>query len=123
MTCPMLLLKKIKLPFKKFFIGSKKMQIFDHANKNSALIFFTTGLISQSGKDFINPDQCYEVGKVIQSSRDGCSFTDKFDLKAKVKNLSYLRKSVRINNEAVILDSLTLFHRLILVAERESIIN
>ena len=43
---------------------------------------------------------------------------NKFDLKTKIENLAFLKKPMKINNQSVVVDSLNLFHRLILVAER-----
>ena len=85
------------------------------------LMSFSTGLFSKEGESSgeVNPDCALEVGTEIQQSLDGGCFTDKMSTKIKVKNLSYLRKSVKVSEATVVVDSLKLFNRLIAIADRE----
>ena len=68
--------------------------------------------IEFSGVDFM------EVGKQIQMTLDDGNFTQKISIKDKVKNLSTLRKKVKVKDTMVLINNLVLFNRLSLLAER-----
>ena len=52
----------------------------------------------------------------LQKELDGLTFIDK---KGKVQNLSLLKNTIKLNDKRVFVDSIKLFHRLILVSDRE----
>ena len=55
------------------------------------LVSNTTGLISQTGKDEINPEKYIAVGHILQKEIDGMTLVDKIRLKDVVLNLSQLK--------------------------------
>ena len=82
------------------------------------LISFNTNLISSKGKDDVNCEDFWNVGEDIQKTLDGGNFTQKISIKAKVKNLSTLRKKVKVGDTMVYIDNLVMFNRLSLLTER-----
>ena len=56
---------------------------FDESDDKTNLISYSTGLISEKGKDDINPNECFTVGTALQQELDGMSFVDKFRAKGK----------------------------------------
>lgn len=93
---------------------------FTESEDKTKLISFSTGLISQPGNDEVNPEECLAVGAVLQRELDGLTFIDKISIKGKAKNLTQLRKQVKVNNKSVAVDPLKCFNRLVLVADRET---
>ena len=83
---------------------------------SDVLLSFSTGLIGKADTNEVNPEKSETVGSTIQASLDGLSFVDKISIKMKVKNLSSLKKPVKVNNKNIIIDSLKLFNRLILIS-------
>ena len=51
---------------------------------------------------------------------DGKSFIDKFRVRGKVRNLTLLKRTVRVNEKDIVIDSLTIFNLLVFASERES---
>ena len=49
-------------------------------------------------------------------------FIDKISIKGKAKNLTQLRKQVKVNDKSVAVDPLKCFNRLVLVVDRETTI-
>ena len=93
----------------------------DSDDKNK-LISYTTGLISHKEKDDVNPEQCLSVGLALQKELDGLTLVDKMRVKGEVTNLCQLKKTVKLNDRKVVIDSMKLFNRLILIADRETTI-
>ena len=104
--------------FKKALVWFKDNADFGESDSQMILISYSTGLISSKEEDEINPDEFESVSQKIQTGLDKHNFTDKISLKSKVKNLSFIKKTVTVNNRKVV-DPQKLFLRLILVSERE----
>ena len=62
------------------------------------------------------------IGINLQKVLDGITFIDKFRTKGKVQSLFILKRTIKLNNERVIADSMKLFHRLFLVSFLETTI-
>ena len=77
-----------------------------------------TGLISQ--KDNVNAEYFFSVVTALQKELGGKSFIDNFRVKGKVGNLTLLKRTVRVNEKDIVIDSLTIFNRLVFTSERES---
>ena len=54
----------------------------------------------------MNPEECLAVRAVLQHELDGLTFTDKISIKGKAKNLTQLRKQVKVNNKSVAIKAL-----------------
>ena len=67
----------------------------------------------------MNPDSANKVGVSMQVVLDGMSFVTPMETKKKVKNLSCLRKPVKVSDTSIVIDSFKLFNRLILITERK----
>ena len=81
------------------------------------LISFSTGLYCNDGT--INPDKAKDIGMVLQKSLDNENYSTKFQTKQRIKPLSHLKKTVRVNGTDVNFDPNTLFNRLLIISERE----
>ena len=81
------------------------------------MLSYSTGLISQKDKDNVNPEDFISVGTALQKELDGKSFIDKFRVKGKVGNLTLLKRTVRVNEKDIVIDSLTIF---VFAIERKS---
>ena len=79
---------------------------------------FSTGSTS-TGDDSVNAERAAEVGMEMQIKLDGQSVTSTMDVKSKIKALSLLRKILMVNEKKIDLDSLKLFNRLIILAQRD----
>ena len=93
---------------------------FTDSDDKSKLISYSTGLISKTGDDEVNPEDCLNIGISLHEKLDGLTFNDKFSIKGKVNNLSYLKKTIKVNDRKVFVDSLKLFNRLVLISDRET---
>ena len=82
------------------------------------LVSFNTGLLSRES-DKINPEKAEDIGRDIQMKHDGLDYTATMQTKNKVKPLSHLKKSVKVTDKAVYIDSMKLFTRLMVIGERE----
>ena len=82
------------------------------------LVSFSTGFTS-TGDDPVNAERAAEVGREMQKKLDGQSATSTMEVKSKVQALSSLRKIPKINEKRIQLDSLKLFNRLIIFAQRD----
>ena len=109
-----------RLPRSKLLCWSKNSADFDESEDNTKMLSYSTGLISQKEKDNVNPEDCISVGTALQKELDGKSFIDKFRVKGKVGNLTLLKRTVRVNEKDIVIDSLTIFNRLVFASERES---
>ena len=74
---------------------------------------------SQAQKVTVNAERAAEVGMEMQIKLDGQSVTSSMDVKLKVKALSSLRKIPTVNEKMIDLDSVKLFNRVIIFAQRE----
>ena len=76
------------------------------------LLSFSTGLFSvgEGSVDKINCDKVKSDGIMMQEKLDGRIFTEVMKIKAKVKNLSFLRKPVKVTGKTVTIESLKLFN-------------
>ena len=91
---------------------------FDNNRDKELLVSFSTGFTSTEG-DSVNAERAAEVGMEMQIKLDGQSVTSSMDVKSKVKALSSLRKIPTVNEKKIHLDSVKLFNRLIIFAQRE----
>ena len=91
---------------------------FDESEDKIKMLSFLTGLISQKGKDNVNAEDCFSVGTALQKELCCKSFIDKFQVKGKVGNLIILNRTVRVNEKDIVIDSLTIFNRLVFESER-----
>ena len=83
---------------------------------------FSTGLYSEDndqGVKSVNPDKAELMGEAMQVKMDGQNFCTTMETKHKVKNLSNLRKTVKISGVSRVIDSLALFNRLIMISDRQ----
>lgn len=92
---------------------------FDHDRDKEMLVSFSTGFTS-TGDDPVNAERAAEVGREMQKKLDGQSATSTMEVKSKVQALSSLRKIPKINEKKIHLDSLKLFNRLIIFAQRDN---
>uniref|UniRef100_UPI00358F612F uncharacterized protein n=1 Tax=Myxine glutinosa TaxID=7769 RepID=UPI00358F612F len=74
---------------------------------------------TSTGDDAVNAERAAEVGMEMQIKLDGQSVTSTMDVKSKIKALSSLRKFPLVNEKKIHLDSLKLFNRLIIFAQRD----
>ena len=108
--------------FTKLLCWFKNTAAFDESEDKTKILSYSTGLISQKEKDNVNPEDCISVGTALQKELDGKSFIDKFRVKGKVGNLTLLKvkRTVRVNEKDIVIDSLRIFNRLVFASERES---
>ena len=106
--------------FTKLLSWFKETADFDESEENTKMLSFLTGLISQKGKDNVNAKECFSVCTALQKELGGKSFIDKFRVKGKVRNLTLLKRTVRVNEKDIVIDSLTIFNQLVFASERES---
>ena len=90
---------------------------FDHDRDKQLLVSFSTGFRS-TADDAGNAERAAEVGREMQIKLDGKSVTSTMKVKFKVQTLSSLRKIPKINEKEIHLNSLKLFKRLIIFAQR-----
>ena len=91
---------------------------FDHDRDNKLLVSFSTGFTSKAG-DAVNAERAVEVGREMQIKLNGQSVTSTMELKFKVQALSSLKKLPKLNEKKIHLNSLKLFNRLIIIAQRD----
>ena len=116
------LIKKNCEIFGKLLTWFKDTVDFTESEDETKLTSFATGLISQTGNDDVNTEECLAVGAVLQSELDGLTSIDKISIKGKAENLTQLRKQVKVNDQSVAVDPLKCFNRIFLVADRETTI-
>ena len=90
---------------------------FDNSRDKELLVSFSTGFTSTD--DSANAERAAEIGMEMQIKLDGQSVTSTMDVKSKVKALSSLRKIPMVNEKKIHIDSLKLFNRLIIFAQRD----
>jgi len=87
---------------------------------NDRLISLCSG-ITAGVEDAVNCDQADVIGLQIQQKWDGCLYGEITCKKAdQIKPMAHLMTACSIGNETVVVDPIHLFHRLIIVGERES---
>ncbi|KAF3835714.1 hypothetical protein F7725_028272 [Dissostichus mawsoni] len=91
---------------------------FDPDRDKELLVSFSTGFRS-TGDDPVNAERAAEIGREMQIKLDGQSVTSTMEVKSKIQALSSLRKIPKINEKKIHLDSLKLFNRLIIFAQRD----
>ena len=91
---------------------------FDKDRDKKLLVSFSTGFTS-TANDAVNAERAAEVGREMQTKMDGQSVTSTMEVKFKVQALSSLRKIPKVNEKKIHLDSLKLFNRLIIFAQRD----
>ena len=91
---------------------------FDNDRDKELLVSFSTGFTS-TGNDSVNAERAAEIGMEMQIKLDRQSVTSTMDVKTKIKALSSLRKIPKVNEKKIHLDSLKLFNRLIIFAQRD----
>ena len=96
----------------------EEIKLFDNDRDKELLVSFSTGFTS-TADDSVNAERAAEVGMEMQIKLDGQSVTSTMDVKSKIKALSSLRKSPLVNEKKMQLDSLKLFNRLIIFAQRD----
>ena len=94
-------------------------EAFDQARDKQLLVSFSTGFTS-TADDAVNAERAVEVGREMQIKLDGQSLTSTIEAKFMVKSLSSLRKLPKINEKTINLNSLKLFNRLIIFAQRNN---
>ena len=106
--------------FTKLLYWFKETADFDESEEKTKMLSFFKGLISQKGKDNVNAEDCFSVYAALQKELGGKSFINKFRVKGKVRNLTLLKRTVGVNEKDIVIDSLTIFNRLVFASERES---
>ncbi|KAJ8385110.1 hypothetical protein AAFF_G00192510 [Aldrovandia affinis] len=91
---------------------------FDHDRDKQLLVSFSTGFTS-TADDAVNAERAAKVGREMQIKLDGQSVTSTMEVKFKVQALSSLRKIPKVNEKKIHLNSLQLFNRLIIFAQRD----
>jgi len=92
---------------------------FDHGRDKQLLVSFSTGFTS-TADDAVNAERAAEVGREMHVKLDGGqSVTSTMEVKFKVQALSSLRKVPKVNEKKIYLDSIKLFNRLIILAQRD----
>lgn len=91
---------------------------FDHDRDKQLIVSFSTGFRS-TAEDAVNAETATKVGREMQMKLDGQSVSSVMEVKFKVQALSSLRKIPKINEKKIHLNSLKLFNRLILFAQRD----
>ena len=90
---------------------------FDNRDKQ-LLVSFSTGFTS-TADDAVNAERAAEVERDMQIKQDGQSVTSTMEVKFRVQALSSLRKIPKVNDKKIHLNSLKLFNRLIIFAQRD----
>ncbi|KAI3378566.1 hypothetical protein SNEBB_000964 [Seison nebaliae] len=90
---------------------------FDHDRDKQLLVSFSTGFTSTAA-DAVNAEKAAEVGRAMQIKLDEQSVTSTMEVKYKVQALSSLKKVPKVNEKKIHLNSLKLFNRLIIFAQR-----
>ena len=91
---------------------------FDHNRDKKLLVSFSTGFTSNAN-DAVNAERAVEVGREMQMKLDGKSVTSTMEVKFKARALSSLRNFPRVNEKKVHLNSIKLFNRLVIFAQRD----
>ena len=74
--------------------------------------------LTSTADDAINAERATEVGREMQIKLDGKSVTSTMEVKFKINALSSLRKICKVNAKKIHLNSLKLFNRLLILAQR-----
>ena len=104
--------------WKKFrnWLSERNPFCFEDAN----LYSLASGFISGAGKDEVNCEQAEEVRLLVHSKMDNQKMTEvKIKRKDQIKALDVPQNTVKINQEKVYVNSITLFTRLAAVAKRD----
>ena len=80
-------------------------------------MFFSTGFTS-TADNAVSADIAIKIWKEMQTKLDGKSVTSTMEERFKVKTLPSLRKTPKVNEKNIHLNSLKLFKRLIILARR-----
>ena len=99
--------------FKKLMTWFNETVDFEDSDDKNSLISCSTGVISKRGQDEVNPDDCFKTGVVLHEKLNGLTF--KISIKSKIRNLSQLKKTVKLNDKQLFVDSLKLFNLLVLM--------
>ena len=91
---------------------------FDQDRDRQLLVSFSTGFTS-TANDLVNAERAAEVGREMQKKLDGQSVTSTMEVKFKVQPLSSLRKTPKINEKRIHVNSLRFFNRLIIITQRD----
>ena len=91
---------------------------FDHDRDKQLFVSFSTGFTS-TAYGAVNAERAAEVGREMHIKLDGQSVTSTMEMKFKVQALSSLRKIPKVNEKKIHLNSLKLFYRLIIFAQRD----
>ena len=91
---------------------------FDQDRDRQLLVSFSTGFTS-TANDQVNAETAAEVGGEMQKKLDGQSVTSTMEVKFKVQPLSSIRKTPKINDKSIHVNSLRFFNRLIIIAQRD----
>ena len=74
--------------------------------------------LTSTADDAINAERATEIGREMQIKLNGKSVTSTMEVKFKVNALSSLRKISEVNAKKIHLNSLKLFNRLVILAQR-----
>lgn len=90
---------------------------FDDKRDKKLLVSFSTGYTSNAD-DTVNVDRAIDIGRKMQMKLDGKSVTHTMEVKFKAQTLSSLRNIPKINEKKTHLNSIKLFNRLVIFAQR-----
>ena len=100
----------------KFFRFNSPLRFSDR----DRLVSLSSGVVAVSG-DCVTSDCAEEIGSAIQESWNGKRFTEiTYHRSKKVKTLADLSNTCKISGEQVVIDVNSLFHRLVVLAERST---
>ena len=91
--------------FKKLMTWFNETVDFEDSDNKNSLISYSTGNISKRGQDEVNPGDCFKTGVVLHEKLNGQTFNSKISIKGKIRNLSQLKKTVKLNDKQVFVDS------------------
>ena len=69
-------LRKNIAAFTKLLFWFKDTADFEESEDKTKMLSFSTGLISQKGKNNVNAEDCFSVGTALQKELDGKNFID-----------------------------------------------
>ncbi len=91
---------------------------FDQDRDIKLLVSFSTGFTSTENYQ-VNAEKAAEIGREMHKKLDRKSVTSTMEVKFKVQALSSFRKTSKINEKRIHVNSLKHFNRLIIIAQRD----
>ena len=93
---------------------------FDDNRDKNLLVSFSTGFTS-TADDAVNAEIEIKFEREMQTKLDGKSVTSTVEVRFKVKTLSSIRKTPKVNEKNIYINSLKMFIRLIILAQRNNV--